>query len=296
MSPAKQSSKKRRLPALDDDFPDRAAVSSSSNDSVDDQACGRSAKKVRGEWLCYCFIEISLNDRLTRFIQRCHHALRSELGTDTPFAALTHGDGPDGTGLTRDNRPGTPNASHLHISLTRPITVHTHERDDFLAEVKSLLQNDAALRERFEIAFSHISHLQNDDKDRDFLVLEVGMGREKLRHLSDVISKGLHRAFRARPYYQEARFHASTGYVEAASTAQSVPGDKKATATANEEDMQSEPAKRAPNSSHSDDSAPLDLVAQKLEDRLGPELRSLPTIRADRIGVQVGKKVVFLDL
>lgn len=67
--------------------------------------------------------------------------------------------------------------SALHISLTRPITVRAHERDEFVAEATSALPAQCS----FALAFSRFARLRNDEATREFLVLEVGAGREQVR-------------------------------------------------------------------------------------------------------------------
>lgn len=68
----------------------------------------------------------------------------------------------------------------LHISLTRPFTVSSYERDEYVkiatAQVHQLKENISS----FPFTFSRIAYLSNDDASRHFMVLEVGSGREKV--------------------------------------------------------------------------------------------------------------------
>lgn len=164
----------------------------------------------------------------------------------------------------------------LHISLTRPFTVRSYERDEYVkiatAQVHQLKENISS----FPFTFSRIAYLSNDDASRHFMVLEVGSGREKLRSLSTALSTELRRAFRAKVYYEEARFHASIACVM---NMTSVSDDRIKL------DAAPEPI-----------SSRLGTIIDKIEDEWGAELRKCPPVWATRIGIQLGNRITYVDL
>ncbi|EST05662.1 U6 snRNA phosphodiesterase Usb1 [Kalmanozyma brasiliensis GHG001] len=258
---------KRKLPSLEADALEQDATSSTSS------LASSTAKKVaRGDWLCYCFVEVLIDTQLSKCVREAHDYLQQQLGSDDTLLDLTQD-------RVRDNDEDRASDSssgpeHLHISLTRPLTVRSYERDEFVkvatAEVKRL---KASLRS-FAFSFSRLAHLANDDASRHFMVLEVGSGREQLHTLSTALSAELRRAFRAKSYYDEARFHAST-------TCLITP----------------------PSSSGSDRDESVETLGSRfgalvdrVEVRCGSQLRKCPPVWAGRIGVQVANRVTYVDL
>lgn len=67
---------------------------------------------------------------------------------------------------------------------------------------------------RFLVAFSQFVCLPSDTSKRVFLALEISAGWHELQALTEALNKRLYELFRARPYYTEARFHASIGFWE----------------------------------------------------------------------------------
>ena len=149
----------------------------------------------------------------------------------------------------------------------------------------------------FPFTFSRIAYLANDDVSRHFMVLEVGPGRDKVRksqsccsstspvqancvihflihqfhQLSTALSAELRRAFRAKPYYQEARFHASTACIMV-----STP------------DQNSDAAQILVSRFSG--------IVDDIEAQHGPQLRKCQQVWASRIGVQVANRVTYVDL
>ena len=162
---------RRKLPSFETDVSQQHIDDNAKSTKLDEDA--PSQKKVaRGEWLCYCFVEgeprsdsqdmisrfdqatsstfhhplaVSLDTSLSTLIQESHDYLQGKLGTQPSLqdlrcrasttAAPEFGQG--GSGNT-----ATTSADCLHISLTRPFTVRSYERDEYVkvasAEVKRL--------------------------------------------------------------------------------------------------------------------------------------------------------------
>ncbi|KAN0063400.1 poly(U)-specific 3'-to-5' RNA exonuclease [Thecaphora frezii] len=212
---------KRRLPPLGDDLAPRTVV--------DAPSFTKKPKLVVGEWLCHVFVEVPPQPSLDRVIRQCHEEARRSFGPRfSPTApaddagtwvAIRSGGG--GVGEPADgDEDGEADAKgdgqrRLHISLTRPILLRAHERTAFVDEAVEAIRSACRASDlaRFPVSFSRLDHLTNDDLTRDFLVLEVGAGWRELRALVDSLSDALYRLVRAKPYYEEARFHASVGFV-----------------------------------------------------------------------------------
>jgi len=95
----------------------------------------------------------------------------------------------------------------LHISLTRPMFLRTHQREEFKKAVKDMARSYHA----FPVSFANFAQLTNDEKTRVFLTVEVGAGFDQLRQLSEALIPTL-RAIRQQEFYPEPRFHASIAW------------------------------------------------------------------------------------
>ncbi|KAJ9479238.1 hypothetical protein PHBOTO_002749 [Pseudozyma hubeiensis] len=256
---------KRKLPPLE-------------QDDVDAPSDDSSARIVRGEWLCFCYVEVLIDSSLNSCIDRCHQHLQEQLGSDHLVIDLRSSDVsmPDqeegAPKVSAARSPSPSSMQRLHVSLTRPFTVRSYERDDY---VKVALAQAHKLRTTiptFPFTFSRIAHLSNDDASRHYLVLEAGSGREKFHRLSTGLSAELRRSFRAKPYYDQARFHVSTACVT--SSASSVPKEKE------KESLEEQ----------------FGTITDEIEAKCGDRLRACPPLWASRIGIQVGNRVTFVDL
>lgn len=169
-------------------------------------------------------------------------------------------------GSATDTSPQT--SEHLHISLTRPFTVRSYERDDYVKVATAEVERFRTSVSSFPFSFSRIAYLANDDASRHFMVLEVGSGREKLHKLSLALSTELRRAFRAKTYYDEARYHASTACVM-------IPSSQPSAETL------------GPRFS---------AIVDDVEARWGSQLRKCPAVWARRIGIQVADRITYVNL
>ncbi|GAC94037.1 hypothetical protein PHSY_001606 [Pseudozyma hubeiensis SY62] len=262
---------KRKLPPLEQDSEQQQYDGDAPSDR-------NSARIVRGEWLCFCYVEVLIDASLNSCIDRCHRHLQEQLGSDYSVIDLRNSDGsiPDDAeefaklSMARTSSPPST-TQRLHVSLTRPFTVRSYERDDY---IKTALAQAHKLRTTiasFPFTFSRIAHLSNDDASRHYLVLEVSFGREKFHQLSMGLSTELRRAFRAKSYYNQARFHVSTSCVPSVST------DSKEKEEESLEDR-------------------FGTIADEIEAKCGDQLRKCPPLWASRIGIQVGNRVTYVDL
>jgi len=105
--------------------------------------------------------------------------------------------------------------SELNISLTRPILVRPHEREEF----RRLVVDSLSGRSSFKVHFARLITLINDDRSRLFFALEVGTGWQELHDLTGIVNEPLKAAFRAQAYYSEARYHASFASVSLSGSA-----------------------------------------------------------------------------
>ncbi|CAA7261450.1 unnamed protein product [Cyclocybe aegerita] len=103
--------------------------------------------------------------------------------------------------------PDSTQRLELHISLSRPIFLRAHQREDLKRAVKRISQANKA----FTLSFAVLSELVNDEKTRTFLTMEVGAGHHELRSLADSLTPAL-RAIRQQEYYVNPRFHASIAW------------------------------------------------------------------------------------
>ncbi|TKY85628.1 hypothetical protein EX895_005167 [Sporisorium graminicola] len=266
---------KRKLPPLDleadtlqqddDKMPYRSSSRVRANPSG-------ASKVVKGDWLCYCFVEVPVDPSLSKCIQEGIAKLQEQLVSDYTLLDLRCNDNAADSETTATADESQAFEQQLHISLTRPFTVRSYEREEYIKVATAEAERLKATVGSFPFAFSRFAYLANDDASRHFMVLEVGPGREKLHRLSTAFSTELRRAFRAKSYYDEARFHASTACVLDPSSER---GDEGGTQTL---------------------SSRLSQVIADVEAKFGPQLRQCRQVWAARIGIQVANRVTYVDV
>lgn len=64
----------------------------------------------------------------------------------------------------------------LHISLSHPTFLWTHQREEFKNAVRSV----AASHRGWTLSFTEFITLENDDRSRVFLAVQVGAGHEQV--------------------------------------------------------------------------------------------------------------------
>ncbi|KIM43234.1 hypothetical protein M413DRAFT_26402 [Hebeloma cylindrosporum] len=185
----------------------------------------------------------------------------------------------------------------LHISLSRPIFLRAHQRED----LKRAVKNIAKAHKPFVLSFAMLSELINDERTRTFLTIEVGAGHLELRSLSDALTPVL-QAIRQQGYYANPRFHASFAWAllhrpQGPVELKSVTSDDVCTPPAASEDLQvasSDCTGKAPDPSSFPTIACLPPeVVKSLNERYGKQF-SAPKVGAfnvDSITVKIGKDI-----
>ncbi|GLB38278.1 putative phosphodiesterase responsible for the U6 snRNA 3' end processing [Lyophyllum shimeji] len=95
----------------------------------------------------------------------------------------------------------------LHISLSRPIYLRTHQREELKNAVKEFSKRFSP----FRVSFATFCELVNDERTRTFLAMEVGAGHNELRTISDALTPTL-QVLRQKEFYSDPRFHASIAW------------------------------------------------------------------------------------
>ncbi|KAG1743237.1 uncharacterized protein EDB91DRAFT_236691 [Suillus paluster] len=98
-------------------------------------------------------------------------------------------------------------ARELHLSLTRPIFLRAHQREEFKQAIKLI----ASRQTPFQASFATFSELTNDERTRAFLSLEIGAGHHELRNLLSALSPTL-QSLRQRDFYSQPKFHVSIAW------------------------------------------------------------------------------------
>ncbi|KAJ7574023.1 hypothetical protein C8J56DRAFT_803622 [Mycena floridula] len=97
--------------------------------------------------------------------------------------------------------------NEVHISISRPIFLRAHQRD----ELKRAVEELAVKSSPFTVSFASLAALTNDECTRSFLVMEIGAGHHELKALAEALTPTLH-SFKQKEYYAEPRFHASVAW------------------------------------------------------------------------------------
>ncbi|KAI6129681.1 hypothetical protein EDD16DRAFT_1149831 [Pisolithus croceorrhizus] len=116
----------------------------------------------------------------------------------------------------------------LHISLSRPIFLRAHQRDDFKRAVKRIAESVSP----FSASFSTFSELTNDEHTRTFLSMEVGAGHIEFCHILKLLAPTL-RSLRQKEFYADPKFHASIAWalLDSSGTVTSPPSTSAASVT-----------------------------------------------------------------
>ncbi|KAJ7081385.1 hypothetical protein B0H15DRAFT_854980 [Mycena belliarum] len=187
-SSSQPPAKKRKLPAL--------SATLSGPVHVDDpslhQGRIRSTPHVDGQYATHIYASVPLERGSALF-----KLLRSIIASARTTVPALH----DFWSSPKDLEP------ELHISLSRPIFLRSHQREDMKRAVRSIAAKSAP----FTASFAQITQLVNDEGTRIFLALEIGAGHHELACLSNALTPAL-RAIHQQEYYTSPRFHASIGW------------------------------------------------------------------------------------
>ncbi|KAK4704636.1 U6 snRNA phosphodiesterase, partial [Phenoliferia sp. Uapishka_3] len=95
----------------------------------------------------------------------------------------------------------------LHISISRPLLLQTNQRDDLrLAVIKVASKSNS-----FGASYASFGVLENDEKTRRFLGIELGAGYDSMNNIVKALDRHLVK-MRLPPYYETPRFHTSIAW------------------------------------------------------------------------------------
>ncbi|KAF5351582.1 hypothetical protein D9758_007200 [Tetrapyrgos nigripes] len=162
----------------------------------------RASPHVDGQWASHIYvaIKLSLRSGLYGLIKRASDRAREAVPTLRDIWDLR-----SSSSEAQENEP--QNSLELHISLSKPVFLRAHQREEFKQAIRLLAQRDTA----FKLSFTTFSVLVNDEKTRAFLALDVGAGHHELKALVEGISPTL-KSFRQKDYYSDPKFHASIAW------------------------------------------------------------------------------------
>lgn len=117
----------------------------------------RGAPHVDGRWACHIYVPVALEigGQLREVLSSTFQAAKAKMPTLHPIG-LDDGE--------------------LHISLSRPTFLWTHQREEF----KNAVHRVAASQEGWTLSLTEFIKLENDDRSRVFLAVQVGAGHEEV--------------------------------------------------------------------------------------------------------------------
>jgi len=151
MAKSRPPKRLKSLPSL----PDTAQISVPEDNSALHHGRVRSQPYVDGQFAAHVYISIKPNKRLRT-------ALRSIIKFVLEAVPEMHS-------LMDDTRK---DAAELHVSLSRPVYLRSHQRESFRAAVNACVKKQGP----FQLSFANLASFINDEKNRIFLSIEVGAG------------------------------------------------------------------------------------------------------------------------
>ncbi|TFK70389.1 hypothetical protein BDN72DRAFT_870338 [Pluteus cervinus] len=196
----KPQKKRRTLPPLSQTFVPPAPI----DDPTKHQGRIRTTPHVEGQWCAHIYVCIPIrhSSSLRTFLLDVLKDAREAVPSLQSFVAEEE----------------TSSGNELHISLSRPIYLRSHQREDLKKAVAGLARTSRP----FKISFAVFCELINDEKTRTFLAMEIGAGHHELRTLVDALKPTL-RAIRQREFYDNPRFHASLAWALLDKPSTSIP-------------------------------------------------------------------------
>ncbi|KAM0790907.1 hypothetical protein ACM66B_004214 [Microbotryomycetes sp. NB124-2] len=199
MDAARPAKKRKTLPKLDDDFFEQPR----SSDSPElHHGRKRTVPHQQGQWAAHVFVELvpddALRKALCKAVKDASSGLKDSATVVHSFLQQSPSDG--------DERKAADDTV-LHMSLSRPLMLQTNTRSDLKAAVATVAHSSKPVSCRF----ASFDWLENDDKTRRFLAVEVGAGHPELKTLVRLIDDHLDR-LRLPRYYETPRFHCSLAW------------------------------------------------------------------------------------
>ena len=154
--------RRRKLPSLSS----KLVVATPTDNPALHQGRVRSSPHVDGRWACHVYVPVVLEtgEQLGEALSSAFQAAKAKVPTLHPI------------GLNDGRR-------ELHISLSRPTFLWTHQREEF----KNAVRRVAASHEGWTLSLTEFIKLENDDRSRVFLAVQVGAGHEQVRLSSFLI-------------------------------------------------------------------------------------------------------------
>ncbi|KAF9505915.1 hypothetical protein BS47DRAFT_1378202 [Hydnum rufescens UP504] len=232
-----------------------------SSDPAAHQGRIRAHPHVEGQWATHIYLPVHFPmDALIRDAREVVPELHSLIeGGDNGTDSTSNNTTPTASSTTSVN---TKLELELHISLSRPVFLRAHQREEMRRAVKRLASTTGA----YEASFACFTTFRNDEKTRAFLSIELGAGHAECHALSLGLTDTLG-YLRQQGYYAQPRFHTSIAWALL------------------------HPPSESPTSPFASVSElPADLVPG-LEKRYGTELRRIGRFDVDHISVKIGKDV-----
>lgn len=137
----------------------------------------RSSPHVDGRWACHVYVPVvsETGEQLGEALSSAFQAAKAKVPTLHPI------------GLKDDRW-------ELHISLSRPTFLWTHQREEF----KNAVRRAAASRQGWTVSLTEFTKFENDDRSRVFLAVQVGAGHAQVRLSSWLIPMCAENIFAAR--------------------------------------------------------------------------------------------------
>lgn len=209
------STKRRKLPPLAASL----ALPVPADDPTKHQGRIRSFPHVEGQYATYVYFPLvlgpgeALYDLVTDVVSKAKEEVGGLWGVGEAGREDVEGQGqrnecedqPEYKNMGRSKRRNAK--LELHISLSRPIFLRAHQRDDFKRTVKRIAESVSP----FSASFSTFSELTNDERTRTFLSMEVGAGHVEFCHILKLLAPTL-RSLRQKEFYADPRFHASIAW------------------------------------------------------------------------------------
>ncbi|GAA5929797.1 hypothetical protein JCM3775_006555 [Rhodotorula graminis] len=199
--------KKRKLPALDASFDEPARTADSPELH---QGRKRAVPHQRGLWAAHVFLELEPSTGLSKVLKKATVDAAAAAPDDSTVHSLLS---PSAADKCKSDAPSAIDAGDhsssaaLHLSLSRPLMLQTNQRQELRAAVAKV----AAASSGFDARYASFGVLENDDKSRRFLGVEIGHGYDQLLALTHKLDAELER-LRLPTYYPTPRFHTSLAW------------------------------------------------------------------------------------
>ncbi|KAG2115469.1 hypothetical protein DEU56DRAFT_748653 [Suillus clintonianus] len=193
--------KKKKLPSLASSLIVPVPV----DDPALHQGRVRATPHVEGQYAAYVYIPLVVHPKTALY-----SLIDEVLDVTKEMVPAAHVIG-ESVSCSRNSDDAIVNSSRrareLHLSLTRPIFLRAHQREEFKQAIKII----ASRQSPFQASFVSFSELTNDERTRAFLSLEVGAGHHELKNLLSALSPTL-QFLRQRDFYSQPRFHVSIAW------------------------------------------------------------------------------------